>query len=202
MISEELIGILVSLCSSLVKDTPQISRESWHRNSISIFDENHVFIDREYELKAQTEYSYCEEEVLVQADEQPRRSVCESLFRSCKANIGLVLAAIFVSSFFAVGTVFVDLNTTDSCIEWMQKNFTVPPHVKTLQMIGMSMKLLPLILLFPVCIAMLWGCKNFKQNYLPCLCLCQVVTGSLNCAYRIFMFQKFEITSVSYNIYR
>ena len=57
------------------------------------------------------------------------------------------------------------------------KNLTVPLRVKTLQIVGASLRLLPFIMWFPTSVVMLWGFKEFKKNYFLCLCVCQLVTG-------------------------
>ncbi|XP_028410323.1 uncharacterized protein LOC114532935 [Dendronephthya gigantea] len=110
------------------------------------------------------------------------------------------MTVVLLLSSLTVGLVFVDLNTYDTCIEWMKLNVTVPSHVQTLQIVGMSLRLIPLYGLFPTCIAMLWGFRQFKQHYLFRLLLCAFVTGSLTCAYEIIMFDKFF--HVDYNLYR
>ena len=87
-----------------------------------------------------------------------------------------------------------DLNTNDVCIEWMHKNLSVPLHVQKVQIVGMSVKLLPLFSWFPASVA------KFKQNYLVILFFCALVPGSITCFYRVVMSDKF--INVAYNLYR
>ena len=207
MILEELVSVFVSFVSGLCNVAPTISQESRREEYASVFEENpelfNDLIHREYQQEPpETELPYYEGYIMIEPFERPRRTSCESLFRSFKANIGLLTAVVFMSSLLAIGAVLVDLNTSDACKEWTHKNLTVPLHVRTLQMVGMSLKLLPFIMWFPVCVVMLWGFEEFKKNYLLCLCVCQLVTGSINCVYRIVMFDKFVTVDVSFNLYR
>ena len=178
MILEELVSVFVSITSGLCNGASKISRES--------------LLQREEYRHEETELDlpYCEQYDLTEPLEEPRRTSCESFFRSLKANIGILLAVVFISSFLAIGAVLVDLNTSDACKEWTQKNLTVPLRVKTLQIVGAPLRLLPFIMWFPTSVVMLWGFKEFKKNYLLCVCVCQLVTGSINCAYRIVMFKN------------
>ncbi len=96
---------------------------------------------------------------------------------------------------------YVDLNTTDVCIEWMHKNLSVSSHVRKVQIVAMSVRLLPLFSWFPASVAMLLGFTKFKQNYLVSLFLGALVPGSISCVYRIVMSDKF--IHVDYNfLYR
>ena len=210
MILEEFIGCFVALISSVFVETPQISRETLQRDYTLIFEENPEqdelydgLIHREYEKEAQPELRYYEEErsVLVQVNQQPKRNFCESFIRSCKTNIGLVLAA-FIIGLFTIGIVYIDLNTSDACIEWMNNKLVVPVRVQILRKIGVSIKLLPLFTWFSAIVIMLWGFKQFKTNYLLCLFICQLLSGSIACVYRIIVFDKIATTTVDYNKYR
>jgi hypothetical protein len=128
MILEELVGRFVALFSSLIAQKPPMSREILERDYTLIFEENPEreeaydgLIHREYEQVAPTELPYYEEylPVLVQVDQQPRRNFCESFIRSCKANVGLLMAALFILGILTVGLVYFDLNTSNSCMKWM-----------------------------------------------------------------------------------
>ena len=195
MILEEIIGCFVSLSTSLIVQTPPISRKNLRREYRLISEvpgRDEVCdgqIHREYEEESPDEVPYYEEEIplLVQVrDGQPNRNLSQSFLRSCKANIGLLQAVVFILGVLTFGLVYVDLSTTNACKEWMYRNRTVPTTVRNLQMFGLIAALVPLYLWFPVCILMLWGMKEAKKNYLTGLCVCQLVALSVCCVYTVF----------------
>ena len=212
MILEELFGSFVSLLSSLTIKTPAISRENLQRECVLIFEENpepdEVYdglIHREYEQETPTEVPYYQEDVsvLVKANEEPRRNFCESFLRSFKANVGLIIVAVFILGLLTIAVVLVDLKTTNACVEWvLHKNFTVPRNVAILQTVGDCATFLPLFSGFPVCVVMLWGFKEFRENYLLRLFVLQLVMGSMACAYTIYTADKLADTLGGYNSYR
>jgi hypothetical protein len=207
MFLEELCGSCVGLFSSLIIQTPPISRENLQSEytliSVSNPEEGEVYdglIHREYEQEAPIEVPYYEDGTFVSMQAVTERNFFESFIRSLKANVGLITAVVVILGSLTVGVVYVDLNSNDACIEWMHKNLSVPAHVQILRIVGMSVKLLPLFSWFPACIALLWGFREFKKNYLARLFFCAFVPGSITCAYRIIMLDKF--TKVTYNPYR
>ena len=215
MILEELIASFASLVSSLIAQTPPISTGTQQRDCSLLFEEiaerEEVYdglIHREYDQERPAELPYYEEDVSFSAlfpayDERTEKNFCESFLRSCKANLGLVMAVTFMLGLLAVGLVFVDLNTTNACIEWMHNNFTVPSNVRLMRIVGMSVTLLPLYAWFPACMIMLWGFKQFRKNYLLRLFACQSVTLSLVMAYKILAFDNTRTTNVDYRyVYR
>ena len=210
MILEELIGSFVTLFTVLIQ-TPRLSRETQERICSLIFEENPAqdevcdgWIHREYEEEAQPDLPYYEEELspLLQTNQEPRRNFCESFQRSCKANLGLVIQVVFIVGSLIVGLVYLDLSTSDACINIMHNKHAVPPRVRIVQIIGMSMKLLPLFAWFPTTVIMLWGFREFRKNYLLWLFICQLLTGSTACVYRIIEFDNLTTTASDYNKYR
>ena len=206
MILEELFGSCMFLISSLLVQTPPISRENLSRRTSTSCEENpeedeayDSLIHCEYDEEQQPGLLYHEEEIY---DEQPRRNYCESFLRSCKVNIGLTVVAVCILALLMVLLVILDLNTSDACIEWMLKNRKVRSYVHNLRIVGVSAKLLPLFSWFPICIAMLLGFKEFKSNYLLCLFVCASVIGCTTCVYQIIMSDTYFGTSVSYTLYR
>ena len=209
MILEELIGSCFALASSVLFPTPSISRDNVLQENWLIHEENNEdeeqcdgLIHSEYERQEPSEAPYYEDGsfVWLQGELNSRRSFCESLRRSFRTNIGILMAVIFLLSMLTVGVVYVDLNTSDICIEWINKNITLPSHVQTLRAVGMSLKLLPMFAWFPICVAMLWGFTEFKKNYFLRLFTCAFLTASTTCVYRIIMSEKF--TNVVYTLYR
>ena len=210
MILEELVGSFLSLCSSVIAQTPPISREQ--RQFRLILDETDEqdevhdgLIHREYEQRTQSELPYYEGDIpaSVQTDVvQPNRYFSQSFLRSLKANVGLIAAVVFILSLLTVFTVYVDFNTTDACVEWENHNHSIPTSVRNLRVVGGSIKLLSLFIWFPACVAMLWGFKEFKMNYLSRLLVCQLVIGSISCLYTVIKFDDMTIFSHNVNIYR
>ena len=202
MILEEFVGTFLSFCSSLITQTPPLSRE---QRRLRLITEETDEQDEVYdEQQTQQEFPYYEDDisVLVQSNGQPSRDFAQSFLRSFQANVGLVMAVVFILGLLTFDVVYVDLNTTDACIEWMHNNYSIPRVVKILQIVGMSFELLPLFTWFPACIVMLWGFKEFKKNYLSCLLVCQLVIGSLTCVYKIITVDEVTPTTVHFSKYR
>ena len=170
MILEELIGRFVSLLSRLVIHVPPVTRENIQRDQTLIFEENpeedeaiyHGLIHREYEQAQFTDLPYYEEDIFVwgQDDAQHGRNFCESLFQRFKANVGLILAVLFILGPVIAVVVYVNLNTKSACYQWKKNQLKVPSHVQALQMVGMLVSQLLTRLWFPECIALLWASKN------------------------------------------
>ena len=210
MILEELTGCFLSLFSSLIAQTPPVFSETQQQDYGLLFEPSleredvyDGLIHREYDQERLAEFPYYEENVpysdLFPAhDGRTGKNFWESFLRSWKANLGLVTAVVFILSFLTVGLVYVDLNTANACIEWMYNNFTVPSNIQTVRIVGMSVALIPLFAWFPICIIMLWGFKQFKQNYLFCLVACQSITLSSCMVYKILAFDNSKTASVGY----
>lgn len=202
MILEELIGTLVSLGSLLITQVPPISRENLRRHYWLLFEQppdeedlHQEIINREYKPEITEELPYYEElnaSVLASAESDTNRSVCESLRRSFQVNFVLLLSVVLLG-FVTVTLVFVDLNTTNSCIEWRHRNHTVSPTRKVLQILGTAIAAIPLYLWLPASAAMLWGFEEFKKNYRSCL-LAPCITVSMTMVYRGFFFEKYTTT--------
>ena len=199
MILEELCGSFVALVSTLVIHTPSMSRANRNKTEYTlIFEENQEqqeisdgLIDCEYEPEPLTPSPYSEEVtcVSVQADQHPKRSFCQSLFRSCKTNLTLVIAVIFMLGLLTTVLVYVDLNTTNVCIAWTHNNFTLPLKEQNMRIVGMMITLFPLFAWFPTYVMMLWGFKKFK-NYALFLFILQLVALSMTCVYKYFLYDK------------
>ena len=179
MILEELVGVLVSLGTLLFTQAPQISRENLRRHDWLTFEQSSEdegeeggLVHREYEPDKADDVPYYEElNVSVSThtgESRSGRSFCESLRRSVQVNLVLLLAVISLG-LMTIVLVYVDLNTTHSCMEWRHYNDSVPSRIKVLRIIGTSLTAVPLYLWIPVTAVMLWGLKEFKENHLSCL---------------------------------
>ncbi len=201
MILEEFVGALVSLGSLLITQAPNISRENLRRFYWPIFEQcpeeeeqEQDLIHREYEPDEPAETPYYEvvnTSVRTNTECRTSRNVCESLRRSFLVNCLLLLAVVLLG-LITITLVYVDLNTTNSCIEWRHSNHSIPSTVKVLQIMGTSLTAIPLYLWFPVSATMLWGFKEFKENYLSCL-LASCFTATITMVYRAVLFDEYSV---------
>ena len=206
MILEELVGSLVSLGSSLIAQTPPLSRQCRQRYDWLIFEDSREdeesyedLIHREYEEEETQEVPYYETiDIPVQnTGTRARPSICESFRRSVHVNIGLLLAVVLLG-LITIGLVYLDLNTASSCIEWRHFNHSTPASVKMQHTIGDCIAMVPIFLWFPVIAAMLWGLKEFKrvQNYLSCLYVTFLIMA-VSMVYRAILSDRY-FTSIKY----
>ena len=206
MILEELVGTLVSLGSLLITQVPNISRENLLRYHWLIFegcpedDElQQGLIHREYETDEQADLPYYEElnvSVSTNGENLSNRRVCESLRRSFQVNFVSLLAVVLLG-LVTIALVYVDLNTTNSCIAWRHYNHSVPSTTKVLQIIGTSLTALPLYLWFPVSAAMLWSFKELRKNYMSCF-FASCFTATVTMVYRAVLFDQYSTTTFKY----
>ena len=198
MILEELVGALVSLASPLILPAPRLSRQCREIYDWLIFEDSRGdeegfegLIHREYEEEEIQEIPYYEtiDIPVLNTGTRARPSICESFRRSVHVNIGLLLAVVLLG-LVTIGLVYLDLNTTNSCIEWRHFNHSTPSSVKVLRIIGTSITAVPLFVWFPITAAMLWGLKEFRKNYLSCLCVA-VVTTTMAMVYRAVLFDQY-----------
>ena len=140
MMLEELVGALLSLGSSLIAQTPPLSRQCRPRYDWLIFQDSREdeesyegLIHREYEEEMTQKIPYYETiDIPVQnTGTRARPSICESFRRSVHVNIGLRLAVVLLG-LVAIGLVYLDLKTNNSCIEWKHFNHSTQAGVKRL----------------------------------------------------------------------
>ena len=210
MILEELVGSFVSLFSRVIIQAPAISRENLHTESGSLenTEQNGVcdgLIHREYNEQTAPTYNQADDtSYLVQADEQHRRNFCKSILRSFKANIALITVVAFIVALVTIACVLVGLVTTDYCIDWiLHKNLTLPKSVGTVKIAAVSVVLLLLFSWFPTIVALCFGFKEFRKNYLLELFVLQLVTESASTLYDIyFSNQLLTARDIDYSKYR
>ena len=195
MILEEIIGTLASLGSTLITQVPPISRENPQSNMINDYELHQNVIHREYELAEEpTDLPYYEDisdvaAVLSSTQCQASRTFCESLRRSFQVNFGFLVAVVLLG-LVVIALVYVDLNTSNSCIEWRHYNHSIPYGRRVLQIIGKILSYIPIYNWFSVSAAMLWGFKAFKEKYLSCLFL-SCFTMSIGMVYRAVIFDRY-----------
>ena len=122
MILEELIGSCVAVVSTLILQTPPILRENVPAEEPLIYEDNHED-DQEYDGVIHREYEQPEvnktpsyENGLSVKPQTEKPKGWESFRRSFIANVGILLAVVFILSMFTAALVVVDLNTNDMCI--------------------------------------------------------------------------------------
>ena len=176
MILEELIHLFVSFVFRPSQISHQISRSG----SLSTFDESEEevvpwvdIIHREYEeteqeLQTQTHGYTSATYVSVGSESRFRRTFWQSLLRSLRANLAIAIVVIPLG-LFAIGLVYFQLNTSNLCFEWQHHNNSIPSFVTRWQLIGEDIGVIFLNIWFPVTLALLFGWKEFKSNYISTL---------------------------------
>ena len=177
MILEELIHLLVSF----VFRPPEISYQISRSGSLSTFDESEEedvpwagMIHREYEeteqeLQIQTHDSTSATYVSLGSESRFRRTFWQSLQRSLRANLGIVMAVIPLG-LFAMGLIYFKLNTSQLCFEWRDHNDTsIWRSVMKWNVIGDDIESICVNLWFPVTLLLLFGWKEFKLNNISTL---------------------------------
>ena len=122
MILEELIGSCVAVVSTLILQTPPILRENVPAEEPLIYEDSHEddqeydgVIHREYEQsEANTTPSYENGLSVKPQTEKPKR--WESFRRSFIANVGILLAVVFILSMFTAALVVDSLKSITSCV--------------------------------------------------------------------------------------
>ena len=197
MILEELVGVIVHLGSTLVTHAPAIRQDSRESNC-SLTNEENVedippgVLHRDYEEVGESSgessgeplHVPVERIVVVQSTRQEGRSICTSLLRSLQVNASL-LFAVLLFGFFTTALVYTDLNTSNVCAVWIEYfNHTArSTNLRILRTIGMTLGTLPIYAWFPTSVAMLWGIKEFKANYMRCFRVV-LVAAALSMAYK------------------
>ena len=198
MILEQLIVLLVSFVSVLISRPPQISRQLIpRRGSGSTSDESEeqdvTWVDimhREYEeteqeLQTQTDHNTSATYATVGSESRFRPTFWQSLQRSLRANFGIVMAVIPLG-LFAVGLVYFKLNTSELCFEWKHNNRSISSSVTRWRLIGEDIDVVSINIWFPVTLALLFGWKEFKSNYISTLWVGFAV-GAVVVIYKTFL---------------
>ena len=94
--------------------------------------------------------------------------------------------AVIPLELFAIGLVYFKLNTGDLCFEWKHHNNSISSFVRRWQLIGEDIDAIFLNLWFPMTLALLFGWKEFKSNYISTLWVGFVV-GAVIVIYKTFL---------------
>ena len=166
---EEITGMFLSLFSLFVNATPRVSlREPIDPTSDTeeegVDDDRwQPYINKEYENFHTNEQLNSDYTRLDGTWSQ--RSYWESIRRSLWTTLSITVA-MFVPTAFTMAFLYVDLNTTDLCLEWQYHNNTLPLSVKRLHLIGHSVEVMITNLWFPLTMVVLFGWKEFKLRFL------------------------------------
>ncbi|XP_046857634.1 uncharacterized protein LOC124451044 [Xenia sp. Carnegie-2017] len=201
---EEIIGFSLSIFSLFVTETPRVSLSAQHEQEDASTDGNiHFrlmendsrsrFINKEYDqsdLNDESEIfmadgnqleTYCN-------NMQNSRNFKSSLWKSLSTSINLTFATI-LPTLFALTLVYIDTNTTYSCLAWRNyKNKTLPLSVKRVHVFGDCVESFVLYLWFPLSMMMLFGWKEFKEKFTSALYVC-VIFGEMVVIYHLISFQ-------------
>ncbi|CAB4020773.1 Hypothetical predicted protein [Paramuricea clavata] len=168
---EEITGMFLSLFSLFVNATPRVSLRE-HQPEVDD-DRWQPYINEEYYENFHTSEQLSS--VLVNGrrtaytrldcTSSGQKSYWESIRRSLWTTL-TITCAMFVPTAFVTAFLYIDLNTTDLCLEWQYHNNTLPFSVKRLRVIGDSVEAVITNLWFPLTMIVVFGWKEFKLRFM------------------------------------
>ena len=190
---EEILGVLLSLFSLLLNETPRVSfRESNTPTDERTDNDKWLpYINKEYEniytSKESSSVSllFTSEHLQSIHTQILQKSYSKSFRKAVWTSISMMLA-IFPPTAFTIMFLYVDLNTTDLCVEWQHHNNTVPLSVKRIRVIGNSVETVIVNLWFPLTAVVLFGWKAFKQKFLSTFYIA-FIFGEATVIYYLFL---------------
>ena len=203
---EEIAGMFLSLFSLFWSDRPRVSfREQIDSEEGGVDDGRwQPYINEEYEnfLTNEQLNSVLVNERLTDytrlgGASSGRRSYWESSRKSLWTTLSVTFA-IFPSTVFIIGFLYVDLNTTDLCLEWQYHNNTLPFSVKRLRVIGDSVEAVITNLWFPLTSVVLFGWKEFKLRFLSTFYVAFIFGGMVIIYYLFLLVFGVYNTHMSY----
>ena len=175
---EEITGMFLSLFSLFVNATPRVSlREPINpttgKEEEGIDDDRwQPYINKEYEnfhtneqlnsVLVNERFTYY---TRLDGARSGRWSYWESIRRSLWTTL-TITCAMFAPTAFTMVFLYIDLNTTDLCLEWQYNNNTLPFSVKRFRVIGDNVGVMITNLWFPLTMVVLFGWKEFKLRFL------------------------------------
>ena len=183
---EEIVVCFLSLFSALTLDAPQLSRERSDSNTIdsecTLFEADNLssntgFVQvSRYRLRGKTNF-------------------IQTLLKSLKANC-ILMIAVLPLALMAMALIYLDLRTSELCIEWLNKNYTLSFDVKRIRLIGKGVKNGIVYVSFPMILILTFGWCEFKRHYSSTVLVGQLA-GLLNTLYLAFLL-LFGISNDSY----
>ena len=195
---EEILGALLSLFSLLLNETPRVSfRQESINTQEGSTDKWLPYINEEYEnvntgkesssvslLLADGNFYTSYNRILDGA--LHKQKSCVNSFRKALWTTISMTFAIFPPTAFTIIFLFVDLNTTDLCVEWQHHNNTVPLSVKRIRVIGDSVEAVIVNLWFPLTAVVLFGWKVFRLRFLSTFYIA-FIFGEATVIYYLFL---------------
>ena len=122
-------------------------------------------------------------------------SISKSWFTTLAIAVAMIPSTAVIMAFL-----YLDLNTTDLCLDWQHHNNTLPFSVKRLRVIGDSVEAVITNLWFPLTSVVLFGWEEFKRRYLSTFYVA-FIFGAMTIIYYLFLlvFGVYD-TSVYYRI--
>ena len=175
---EEILGVLLSLFSLVLNETPRVSLRVSNtcREGRSDNDEWGPYVNEEYENDGTNEESNSVILPLINGHFQRiynqilssaplgHGSYSKSFRKSIWTAISMTFAML-PSTVFTIIFLYADLNTTDLCVEWQHHNNTVTLSVERIRVIGDSVEAVIINLWFPLTAIVLFGWKFFKLRF-------------------------------------
>ena len=196
---EEILALLLSLFSLVSNETPRVSfRETSHTHEESLNDDKWLpYINEEYN-NVDTSEELTSVSLLVTNEDlhagynrmsggssSERKSILKSFRKAIWTSISMAFS-LFLPTAFVIIFLYVDLNTTDLCIEWQHHNNTVPLSVMRIRVIGRSVEAVIINLWFPLSTVILFGWKVFKLRFINVFYIA-FIFGEATVIYNLFL---------------
>ena len=202
---EEIIGMILSLFSLVLDEPPSVSFPVLINNPATSNTEESESDDGRWQSYINNEYgnSHTNEQLTdyttLDGASSERRSFWQSTSKSLLTTLTVTVAMI-PSTAVIMAFLYVDLNTTDLCLEWQYHNNTLPFSVKRLRVIGDSVEAVITNLWFPLTSVVLFGWEEFKLRFLSTFYVA-FIFGGMTIIYYLFLlvFGVYD-TSVYYRI--
>ena len=182
---EEVIGVFLSLFSLFLNETPRVAfQENFNETCDAelgnqTVEEDHdkwlPYINKQYDSSEElssvpSSLSFRNKQSTVNYSRfgyvlRGQKSYLTSVRKSFWTSLSITLA-IFPPTALAVFFLYLDLNTTDLCVEWEFHNHSLPFSQKRIRVIGDSVEAIIINLWFPLTTVILFGWKEFKQTFL------------------------------------
>lgn len=174
---EEILGLFLSVISLFTSDSPQLSQannEVERDSTLEESEENGPMwrdkIHREYKRERQfashlTDYYTSPNYVSIGSESQITHSLWQSIWRSLQANITIIVA-VFPIGLIGIAVLYLDLNSTDLCLQWKHKYNSVPLAAIRWNLIGLNVLTTLVNLWFPITLVMLFGWAEFRSNHI------------------------------------
>ena len=181
---EEVIGVFLSLFSLFLNETPRVAFQEDIQQTCDAgvgnqtVEEDHdkwlPYINKQYDSSEElnstpSSRSFHNQQSTFNCSRfgyvLRGQSYLTSARKSFWTSLSITLA-IFPPTALAVFFLYLDLNTTDLCVEWEFHNHSLPFSQKRIRIIGDSVEVMITNLWFPLTTVVLFGWKEFKQLFL------------------------------------